>query len=150
MEHKLLAKLDGYLQYTKLQIFEGFSKWLECKILDLATNLLQWFDVFYPQKDKVHQNTKVVSLWEKIHDGPIFLKNWLLKKVRFAPWMEEHTKNFLTQIGSYGVLQIPSTTNVLPLLGGYGVVCNMRIERFNHIPNMLEFVGKTLKIDDDK
>jgi len=48
MEHKFLAKLDGSLQYTKLQISKGFLKWLECKILDLATNLLQWFVVFYP------------------------------------------------------------------------------------------------------
>jgi hypothetical protein len=43
-----------------------FPEWFECKILNLATNLLQWFNVPYPQKDKVHWTTKVVSLWEKI------------------------------------------------------------------------------------
>jgi len=51
------------------------------------------------------------------------------------------------------VLWILSTTNVLPLLGGnnqdgYGVVCKVRIERFDHIPSMIELVGKTLKMDD--
>jgi len=55
------------------------------------------------------------------------LKNWLKKKTRLAPWMEEGIQNLLIQIGSYGVLWIPSTTNVLLLLGGdnqggYGVV----------------------------
>jgi hypothetical protein len=51
------------------------------------------------------------------------------------------------------VLWILSTTNVLPLLngdnhGGYGVVCKVRIEIFDCIPNMIELVGKALKIDD--
>ncbi len=41
MELKFMAKLNGSLQYTKLQIFEGFPKWFECKILDWTTNLLQ-------------------------------------------------------------------------------------------------------------
>jgi len=40
MGHKFLAKLNGSLQYTKLQISKGFLKWFECKILDLTTNLL--------------------------------------------------------------------------------------------------------------
>ncbi len=56
-----------------------------------------------------------------------FLKNWSKKKAKLAPWMEEGAQNLLTQIGSRGVLWIPSTTNVLPLSGGgnqgdYGVV----------------------------
>jgi hypothetical protein len=42
MEHKFLIKLDGFLQYTELQISEGFMEWFECKISDVATNLLQW------------------------------------------------------------------------------------------------------------
>ncbi len=62
MEHKFLAELNGSLQYTKLRIFEGFPKWFECKILNLITNLLQWFDVIYPQKEKVHWTKKVVNL----------------------------------------------------------------------------------------
>jgi len=28
------------------------------------------------------------------------------------------------------------------------VVCKVQIKRFNHIANMIELVGKTLKIDD--
>ncbi len=39
MEHKFLAILNGSLQYIKLQNFEGFPKWFECKISDVATNL---------------------------------------------------------------------------------------------------------------
>jgi hypothetical protein len=30
--------------------------------LNLITNLLQWFDVIYPQKEKVHWTKKVVNL----------------------------------------------------------------------------------------
>jgi hypothetical protein len=40
MEHKFLVELDESLQYTKLQIFEGFLKWFQCKILNAATNSL--------------------------------------------------------------------------------------------------------------
>jgi hypothetical protein len=57
MEHNFFVKLNGSSQYTKLQISKVFSKWFECKILDSSTNLLQWFDVLYPQKDKVHWTT---------------------------------------------------------------------------------------------
>jgi hypothetical protein len=44
--------------------------------------------------------------------------------------MEKDIKNLLAQIGSCGVLWIPSTTNVFPLLGGdnyggYGMVCKV-------------------------
>ncbi len=93
---------------------------------------------------------EVVRLWEKILWWAKFLKNWLKKKTRLAPWTEEGIQNLLVQIGSCGVLWIPSTTNVLPLLGGdnqggYGVVCKVWIERFNRIP----LQGKTLKMDDE-
>jgi hypothetical protein len=59
----------------------------------------------------------------------------------------------LAQIGSCGVLWIPNTTNVFPLLsgddqGGYGVVRKVQIERFNHIPSMIKLVGKTPKTND--
>ncbi len=57
MEHNFFVELDGSSQYTKLRISKVFSKWFECKILDSSTNLLQWFDVLYPQKDKVHWTT---------------------------------------------------------------------------------------------
>jgi hypothetical protein len=67
--------------------------------------------------------------------------------------MEESAQNLLAQIGSRGVIWIPSITNVFTLSngdnkGGYGVVCKVRIERFNHIPTMIELAGKTLKMDD--
>jgi hypothetical protein len=47
------------------------------------------FDVLYSQKDKVQWTTEVASLWEKISWWAKFLKNWLKKKTRLAPWMEE-------------------------------------------------------------
>jgi hypothetical protein len=117
-EHKFLVELSGSSQYTELQIFEGFLEWFKCKISNSTTNLLQWFDIHYPQKDKVHWTTKVASLWGKNSWWAKFSNNWLKKKVKLAPWMEEGTQKFLTQIGSSDVLWIPSTTNVLPLLGG--------------------------------
>jgi hypothetical protein len=72
----------------------------------------------------------VANLWEKVSLWAKFSKNWLKKKVRFAAWMEKDIKNLLAQIGSCGVLWIPSTTNVFPLLGGdnyggYGMVCKV-------------------------
>ncbi len=150
MENKFLAKLDGSLQYTKLQNFEGFSKWFECKLPYVATNLLQWF---YPQEDKVHWTMEVASLWEKISWWAKFSKNFSKKKARLAPWMEEGAWNLLAQIGSNVVLWIPIIENVLPLSsgdnqGGYGVVHKVRFERFNHIPSMIKLARKTSKLDD--
>ncbi len=112
MEQKFLAKLNECLQYIKLRIFEQFLKWFECKISNSATNLLQWFNVLHPQKDKVHWSTKMVNLWEKISWSIKFSKNWLKKKARLTPWTVEGAQNLLAQIGSHGVLWIQSTTNV--------------------------------------
>jgi hypothetical protein len=55
---------------------------------------------------------KMVNLWEKISWWVKFSKNWLNKKVRLAPRMVEGAQNLLAQIGSHGVLSIPSTANV--------------------------------------
>jgi hypothetical protein len=67
--------------------------------------------------------------------------------------MEEGAQNLLAQLESCGVLWIPSITNVFPLSsrnnkGGYGVMCKVRIERFDHIPNTIELAGKIPKMDD--
>jgi hypothetical protein len=48
----------------------------------------------------------------------MFLKNWLKKKARLAPWMEKGAQFFLAQIGSRDVLWILSTINLLPLSSG--------------------------------
>jgi hypothetical protein len=69
--------------------------------------------------------------------------------------MEEGAQNLLAQIWSCGVLWIPTMTNVLPLLGGdnqggYGVVHKVWIERFDHIPNIIELAGKSTPKMDDK
>ncbi len=39
VEHKTLVELDDFSQYIKFRNFEGFPKWFECKISDVATNL---------------------------------------------------------------------------------------------------------------
>jgi hypothetical protein len=62
MEHKFLAKPYRSLQCTKLWISEGFPKLFGCKILNSTINLLQWFDVLYPQKDKTHWTIEVANL----------------------------------------------------------------------------------------
>jgi hypothetical protein len=61
--------------------------------------------------------------------------------------------NLLSQIGSWGILWIISTMNVLPLLVmdnqiGYGVVLKVSIEMFNFISSTIELVAKTLKTYD--
>ncbi len=61
---------------------------------------------------------EVANLWEKISWWAKISKNWLKKKAKLAPWMEEGTQNLLDQIINHGVLWIPSKANVLPLLGG--------------------------------
>jgi hypothetical protein len=73
MEHKFLIELDGFCNTPTF------------KILNATTNFLQWFDVLYPQKDKVHWTKEVMNLWEKNSWWVKFSKNWLKKKVRFAP-----------------------------------------------------------------
>jgi hypothetical protein len=69
--------------------------------------------------------------------------------------MGESVQNLLAQIGSYGVLWIPSITNVFPLSNGdnqgsYGVVHEVRIKKFDHFPITIELVGKTPKMDDKR
>ncbi len=97
-----------------------------------------------------HEGGKLVG--KKFMVGQ-FLKNWLKKTMKLAPWMEEGVWNFLTQIGSCGVVWIPSIANVLPLLGGnnhggYCVLCKVQTKRFNRIPSTIELVTKTSKTDD--
>ncbi len=81
------------------------------------------------------------------------MKIFSKKIARLTPWMEKGTRNLFVQIRNHGVLWIPSMANVLLLSsgnnqGGYGVVHKVQIERFDHIPNTIELVGKTPKIDD--
>ncbi len=80
-----------------------------------------------------------------IHKPKFKLKNLGFKKLK-------KTLKLFAHIGNYGVLWVPSMTNVLPLSsgnnqGGYGVV-QMRIERFDHIPSTIKLAWKTLKTDD--
>jgi hypothetical protein len=134
MEHMLLAKLNGSLQYTELWI----SKMVWMQNLELCHKFIAMIWCHLSTKDKVRWITKVASLWEKISWWAKFSK----KKARLV-----------AQIANYGVLLISSIANVLPLLGGdsqggYGVVCKVQIKRFNHIPNTIELAGKTPKMDD--
>ncbi len=95
----------------------------------------------------------MANLWEKISWWTKFSKNWSKKNAKLAPWMEEGAQNLLAQIGSHGVLWISSIANVFALSsgnnqGGYGVLHKVRIEIFDCIPNTIELVGKTSKMDD--
>jgi hypothetical protein len=60
----------------------------------------------------------VAALWEKNSWWAKFLKNFLKKKGKLAPWMEKGAQNLLAQIGSCGALWILITTYMFPLLGG--------------------------------
>ncbi len=111
------------------------------------SNLIQWFDIFYPTKDMENKIMEMVELWNKVTWRAKFNKNFLKKKPWLAQRMQEHAWNLLSQIGSLGVLWIPSITNVLPLFGmdnqgGYDVVHKVQIERLNHIPNTIVLGGK--------
>jgi hypothetical protein len=53
MELKFLMELNNSPKYIKLQNSPRFLKWLECKVKDTTSNLMQWFDIFYPTKDKL-------------------------------------------------------------------------------------------------
>ncbi len=69
---------------------------------------------------------EVGELWDKVAWWAKFNMKFL-KKAWLASWIKEGAQNFLSQIRSQGVLWIPSTSNVFPLLsqdnqGGYGVV----------------------------
>jgi len=93
-------------------------------------------------------------MWSKFHGGPNS-QRCFSKKVRLPPWMGECVRNLLAQIGSCGVLWIPSITNVFLLSsgdnqGGYGVVREVRIKKFDHFPITIELVGKTPKMDDKR
>ncbi len=76
MENIFLVELNDSPQYIELQNSKGFLEWFECKISDVATNLLHWCEFFYPQKDKAEWTTKVVDLWNTIfvesNGGPNF------------------------------------------------------------------------------
>jgi hypothetical protein len=42
MESKFLVEIKNSLKY-ELQNFPRFLEWLECKVLDATSNLMQWF-----------------------------------------------------------------------------------------------------------
>jgi hypothetical protein len=54
-------------------------EWLECKVRDATSNLMQWFDVFYPTKDGANWTMEVVELWDNVTWWPKFNNNFLKK-----------------------------------------------------------------------
>jgi hypothetical protein len=66
IENKFLVELNSSSQYNEVRNSKGFSEWFKCKISYVITNLLQWCEVLYPQKDKVYWTMKVADLWDKI------------------------------------------------------------------------------------
>jgi hypothetical protein len=93
-----------------------FLEWFDCKVLDATFNLMQWFEFFIHKKGKSHWIVEVTKLWDKVAWWVIFNKNFL-KKAWLARWMEEGACNLFSQIRNQGILWIPNTTIVQPLLG---------------------------------
>jgi hypothetical protein len=62
MENKFLVELNGFLEYTKLLNLTGFLEWLDCKVSNVVSNLMQWFEVFYSQNDKGYWFMEVTKL----------------------------------------------------------------------------------------
>jgi len=118
------------------------------RCLNVATNLLQWCTK--GQDGLNHGGGGLVGKYFMVTQ---ILKEFFKKRAKLAPWMEETIWNLFAQIGSHVILWIPSMANVFPLLngnnhGGYGVVHKVWIERFDYIPNTIELVGKTPKMND--
>jgi hypothetical protein len=115
----------------------------KCKISYATTHLLQWCEILNPQKGQgvlFHEGGGLVQ--QNFTMGKNF-KFFFEKEGKFSTMDGRKHLKPLTQIGSCGVLWMPSTTNVFPLLGldyqgGYGVVHKVGIKRFDHIPNMGE------------
>ncbi len=84
--------------------FFGKSKWFPTiyqalkfwKVLDATVNLLQWFEVHYPQKNKVHWIIEVVDLWDKVSWWAKFTKTFSMK-LKLAPWIKA-LKTFLPKL----------------------------------------------------
>jgi hypothetical protein len=49
---------------------------------------MQWFEVFYPQKDKAHWTMEVMKLWDQVAWWAKFNKNVLKINAWLALWME--------------------------------------------------------------
>jgi hypothetical protein len=81
-------------------------------------------------------------LWEKKNFKEFFKKEGEISTMDIRRCLKPSS-----QIGNHGVLWIPNTRNVFPLLGGnnqggYNVVPKVQIKKFNRIPSTIELVGK--------
>jgi len=47
IESKNLMELNNSPKYIKLHNFPKFLEWLKCKVKDVMSNLMQWFDFFF-------------------------------------------------------------------------------------------------------
>lgn len=112
MENKFLVELNSSMQYNKLQNFKGFLMWFECNVSNVVTNLLQWCGLLSIKRQGALDHNVGKLMWSKFHGGPNS-RRCFLKKVRLPPWMGETVRNLFAQIGSYGVLWIPSIHYVL-------------------------------------
>ncbi len=106
----------------------------------------------------IHKKTRCFGPWRwqtcerKFHGEPNFQKISKKKSWGLHHGWKKGTRNLLAQIGSCGVLWIPSIANVLLLSGGdnkggYGVVHKVWIKKSDHIPNMIKLARKTLKMN---
>jgi len=53
MESKIVMEQKNSREYIKLQKISTFFKWLECKVKDTMSNLMEWFNNFNQRQDKL-------------------------------------------------------------------------------------------------
>jgi hypothetical protein len=80
MKSKFFKKLNNCSKYIEFQNFPKFLEWLECKVMDATSNLMQWFDVFYPTKDRANWTMEVVELWDNVTWWAKFNNNFWKKR----------------------------------------------------------------------
>ncbi len=107
MKSKFFKKLNNCSKYIELQNFPKFLEWLECKIRNATSNLMQWFDVFYPTKDRANWTVEVVKLWDNQGGHGVVRKVCIersnhmpstIELVRKTPkinYLNKHTNNIL-------------------------------------------------------
>jgi hypothetical protein len=67
--------INNFSEYTKLLNSIRFLEWFDCKVSNATFNLMQWFEIFYSQKDKAHWTMEVMELWDKVAWQAKFSKN---------------------------------------------------------------------------
>jgi hypothetical protein len=112
---------------------------------------MQWFDVFYPTKDRANWTMEMVKLWDNVTWWANINNNFLKKRHSMdggkgSKCSFPNKKSRCTMDFEVIVLSLLSMDNQ----GGHGVVRKVHIERSNHMPSTIELVGKTSENDLNK